>query len=434
MKYITLFLLIITSLLCINTQAQKIFYKNGNLEFNVTYNDKGQKIGLFEHYYESGQLKVKKNYNDKGNEEHGVYIEYHENGEIEIKGNYENGKQIGEWKYYYENGNIKSKCTYKNDHEVGFEYYYFENGNIYSIDEYDVNGNNTGVSKKYNENGILMKMEKYLENNRTFVQTYYENGKKEGSGEREGISKVGLWKEYHENGNIKEIGTYDDKGYRTGSWKSYHENGMPYQIGQYSNNMKIGYWEHYHDNGEIWHCGDFNNLGKKTGEWFVYFETGNIQSEYQFNEKKTKYINYYESGIIKIKGNYIDTNSMIWFKGFRMYGDQEGLWEYYYENGQLAKTGNYSIVRKEIDAGHGFIRVDNTAYKNEIWKFYYNNGQLNAVIEYKNGKIWNVLNLYDIKGNSLDIGTIKNGNGTIKSYDENGKLIEKTNFIKGESK
>ena len=113
MKNITLFLLIITSLLSINTQAQKIFYKNGNLQFNVTYNEKDKKIGPFEHYYESGQLKVKTNYNKKGNEEHGLYIKYHENGEIDYKGNYENGKQIGEWEYYYENGNIKSNAHIK---------------------------------------------------------------------------------------------------------------------------------------------------------------------------------------------------------------------------------------------------------------------------------------------------------------------------------
>jgi len=43
----------------------------------------------------------------------------------------------------------------------------------------------------------------------------------------------------------------------------------------------------------------------------------------------------------------------------------------------------------------------------------------------------NIIHCFDIKGNKLDKGTLKDGTGIIKDYDKNGKFLSETKFIDG---
>ncbi len=45
-----------------------------------------------------------------------------------------------------------------------------------------------------------------------------------------------------------------------------------------------------------------------------------------------------------------------------------------------------------------------------------------------------ILSCFDGKGNSLDKGTLKNGNGTINEYDIDGTLIKQVNYVDGRNK
>jgi len=55
-------------------------------------------------------------------------------------------------------------------------------------------------------------------------------------------------------------------------------------------------------------------------------------------------------------------------------------------------------------------------------KLYHSNGQLWSERIYKNGLLLSVLSNYDKNGNSVDKGTLIDGNGTVNLYDEEGKL------------
>ncbi len=43
-----------------------------------------------------------------------------------------------------------------------------------------------------------------------------------------------------------------------------------------------------------------------------------------------------------------------------------------------------------------------------------------------------IISYYDNKGDKLDKGTLVNGNGTVKRYDENGILTKTYTYINGE--
>jgi hypothetical protein len=63
--------------------------------------------------------------------------------------------------------------------------------------------------------------------------------------------------------------------------------------------------------------------------------------------------------------------------------------------------------------------------------FRYPNGTFWSERIYKNGNPWSVLSNFDINGNTLDKGTLMDGSGTLKTYDETSKLIDTKHYKNG---
>jgi antitoxin component YwqK of YwqJK toxin-antitoxin module len=78
---------------------------------------------------------------------------------------------------------------------------------------------------------------------------------------------------------------------------------------------------------------------------------------------------------------------------------------------QVEKNGNYSF-QAVVD--------DFNSPKNGIGYYYYQNTQLQKVLYYQNNLLMDCAYYYDKNANPLSIGTLKNGNGTLFCYDENG--------------
>jgi antitoxin component YwqK of YwqJK toxin-antitoxin module len=89
----------------------------------------------------------------------------------------------------------------------------------------------------------------------------------------------------------------------------------------------------------------------------------------------------------------------------------------YYPGGQLSSIAGY---KKNTLDGYTF--------------FYYSNGQLRQQIEYRDGKLWNILSSFDQDGNAMPIGDFKDGTGTVNVYSMNGKLIQQKQMEKGRVK
>ena len=62
-------------------------------------------------------------------------------------------------------------------------------------------------------------------------------------------------------------------------------------------------------------------------------------------------------------------------------------------------------------------------------KEYYVNDKIKFEGEYHNGKRWNGIG-YDIKGNK--VYELKDGNGFVKEYDDQGKIIFIGKYLNGE--
>lgn len=154
-----------------------------------------------------------------------------------------------------------------------------------------------------------------------------------------------------------------------------------------------GICKHYFPSGKLASVANYiSNEVEGEAQW--YFESGQI-SGITFHKTSSrdglcKY--YYPNGILHYEMNFVQDNL-------------EGNWTSYYDNGMLQETESYT---NDTISGS--------------YKYYYSNGQLWIEKEYQNGLLMNVIGSFDSLGNPRDHGTIKNGNGTVKYYTEEGKL------------
>lgn len=101
----------------IKSGKKKIYYPNGEIMFEITY-ENNIKQGSQKEYYENGVLKSI-GWNNKGLPD-SLFVAYYENGIIKSRTRYRKGKLFAEAVYYYSNGNIQKyafhnplgKCCY----------------------------------------------------------------------------------------------------------------------------------------------------------------------------------------------------------------------------------------------------------------------------------------------------------------------------------
>lgn len=90
----------------------KIYYENGQLQ-EEGYWKNNRNVGTFKRYYENGNLAQEFNFNESGKRE-GVQKYYYENGQLMIEGEWQDGKEAGVVKEYYENGELKAEKYFNN--------------------------------------------------------------------------------------------------------------------------------------------------------------------------------------------------------------------------------------------------------------------------------------------------------------------------------
>lgn len=136
-------------------------------------------------------------------------------------------------------------------------------------------------------------------------------------------------------------------------------------------------------------------------------------------EERIVYSKYFE-GVIESKCNYIkgtDTKEGLCIT-FNRHGDT--LTKSVYSKGKL-NGKQLSYMNNNI------VSVEN--YKNNeldgLVKTFFANGKPKYEVVYKSGLLWNVNFIYDDRGNKLDKGSFKDGNGILKVYYGNGKLKDK---------
>ena len=222
----------------------------------------------------------------------------------------QNGLINGEFKSYYENGNLNEAIQYLNGVQTGERIEFYESG-----------------GKKYSASKDIIK--KQFEH-----FWYYENGKakKLEHKQLDRDERKGEYKEWYENGQLSETGTYISNHERDGEWLEFYENG----------NRKV---EAEFKSGHFL----LKNHWSKDGIQTLKEGTGLYVYEYKIFEDKVErneqeYKNYKRHGQQK---SY--TNGILTLYQEMEDGEEHGYTRTYYKNGKI-KEEKYYKHGKEISA------------------------------------------------------------------------------------
>lgn len=170
---------------------------------------------------------------------------------------------------------------------------------------------------------------------------------------------------------------------KSGSYSQFYKN-TKITEGFYSNNQKTGLWKFFDVEGKVNFSGEYS-VNKKHGKW-IYYQNDTLSSEI-----------YYRNGEVdSVFGYYPDGNLAY---ELRHLPNKTSVSKSYFENGQLKES--ITLLDKKI---------------NQTYKLYFENGQLHREIEFKEGNPFSVISTFDLKGNPIDGGTLKNGNGNLIAY------------------
>lgn len=161
----------------------------------------------------------------------------------------------------------------------------------------------------------------------------------------------------------------------------------------YKNDTLNGPYVYYYADSSTAKKGEYL-LGRQDGDTYIYYPDGKIYSRYSFSNGKIHGVmtDYYSNGNTKMIMQVKD-------------GNPHGKYRKFYSDNKLQEEWNY---------------LDGQA--DGKYQYYHSNGQLWVEKEFKDNLLFNVVANYDSGGHLKDKGTLKNGNGTVKYYDDKGNL------------
>ena len=171
--------------------------------------------------------------------------------------------------------------------------------------------------------------------------------------------------ERYENGKLKAVWYEDELGRKQNMFKSYHKNGMIEEIGHFKNNEKNSWFSYYNENGKLRLEGQYLE-GKKEGNWEEFNEAGST-------------IYKYSKGELKVKEEYNKEDSLV---EVIEYGKEKNI------------VKNYSLNKLDSIEEHFHDEVQTKKFYDKEWnlkreiskvemKSYYDKGGLKLKIEMK---------------------------------------------------
>jgi antitoxin component YwqK of YwqJK toxin-antitoxin module len=302
----------------------------------------------------------------------GNYRYYNSDGELIEEKNYKKGVLNGEYTLY-ENSKVKE----------------FENGNIIvkilRKSLYD-NGNLTGdivyFLDKKNHPSIEIKLENTIDNyNRKHqyirnLKVYYRNTQLLTQGNLVGEDEMdGEWTVYYPSGNVylkgnmKTTRTY---GSFVNSIESFLENLKFYNCDE------VLYFEDVNDGekyGKLYDLQDFlftgenheNRRSDKEGTWVYYYDNGKIKDSLNFSRGVFSGIqkSFYENGVLKSSGKYKQ-----YFDGVYPRSSKIGEWKSYNNSGELTQFSIYKEISNGMySSGTHFELVYEERYTKNILRY-----------------------------------------------------------------
>lgn len=258
-------------------------------------------------------------------------------------------------------------------------------------------------------------------------------------------AKVGTWKYFHKNGNVKSI-----ENYATGEITVYSEKGNKAEHFFLKNDAIEGDVELFYESGPINEKLKFA-AGKKHGNRVIYFGDGTVKASYQYKNGQPDgdYFLNYENGKISERCSYkndmldgkyesFHINGVLAIIGNYANGYQAGQWKHYYSNRKLQRTGTYN--EKGLPVGE-WTYYDPGGLLTEKRNFdiegryhgditYYDDGKVYCISSYKKDVIIKDT-FYDVNGNVLNTSGGNEGTFYSKNYFSTGELRSEGNYKKG---
>jgi antitoxin component YwqK of YwqJK toxin-antitoxin module len=168
---------------------------------------------------------------------------------------------------------------------------------------------------------------------------------------------VGEFKRYYEDHTLKSILIYNDDG-KKATATLFHPNGNISSKGTYINQMKEGKWQFYsvftngHKVSEEYYSGNLRN-----GLSLKFYQDSSLAEKLTYinDIKQGEWIQYYPSGAVMLKTNYLD-------------GKLNGKFEVWFENGAPEYSGQYKNDSKD-----------------GLWTILNENGTIKYKLEYLDG-------------------------------------------------
>lgn len=397
-----------------NPNGYNIFYyDNGFKSSEGTMRD-GKADGYWKNYYKNGIVKIEGN--RKNFELDSLWKFYSENGKITKAINYLKGKKNGYSFNYDTNQKVLNKEYFINDIKQGNMIAYYPNGKIKLLTPY-VNGKPEGYAYEYSEDSLIISILIYQGGILASVDRLNrkdENGKKQG-----------IWKEFYQDGKLKEEKKYRDDAV-DGYVKTFDKKGNLINTEKFNNGKqvknapelaKLDVYKEYYDDGTLKYEGGYiNNMPAGTHYHYrlkYMCDSLPISRDDTSNVIIKKYVcknqAIPDSAIIYLDGVKTDYGAVdslrnrigIWtefhnsgeFKGKGLYTNDKrtGDWIFYYPNGKIEQKGKY----------------DKKGRAQGEWKWFYENGSLLREEQYVN-------NLRE---------------GFMTEFTEEGKIITKGEFI-----
>ena len=150
-------------------------------------------------------------------------------------------------------------------------------------------------------------------------------------------------------------------GKKVGLWRIYYVNGQLREKGSYIDGIKDGYWEKFLDDGKNIYKGFWKN-GKREGLWEFYFE-GQLELKGSFVDGKPTGIweDYYK-GYLFEKG----TPHSLLIDNYGPYLIKDGYWVRFYENGNVFEEKNYK--EGKLDGEYKLYNEDGSFRERSFFK------------------------------------------------------------------
>lgn len=193
------------------------------------------------------------------------------------------------------------------------------------------------------------------------------------------------------------------------------------------NDQLNGVWKTYNLQGTLVTAQTFENNIAKGLSTTYWIDGKKILDEKEILDGERKYIqrNYNEQGLLaetitieNKKGNGLRTTYFPNGKPHHQVTMVEGIL-----NGTAKTFYESGVVAEEVNFSNGEF--------NGTRRYFYPDGKVWIEELYKDGKHWTVIANYDANGKKRNPGTLKNGNGTLVLYNEDGTVRETVTYING---